>query len=749
MENKKIVLFAVALAAANGVWAQSKKSTEINDSAIHDSIKLKEVTVVAARPVVKMETDKMTYNVQQDTEAKAATVLDILRKVPMVTVDGQDNITVNGSSDFKVYVDNKPNPMFSANASQIFKAMPASMVKNIEVITNPGAKYDAEGTGGILNITLMKTNQANNTTNGYNGNVSLMASNRGSKGSAFISGSQGKLTYSANALYAYQRMNGSDIMLSRAEADGSNMAYQQHSNLKQPFAMGNISLGYEIDSLSNLNVSAGLTDFCQRTEGNPVTRMWGGRYGQGFSYGNWMKQKESHRSFNGSIDYQRFFNSERSSYMILSYLFNSNPSQTDNRIMYDNAEDISQITLANMLSKNKANGTEHTLQADFTEALSPHHKLNFGGKYVMHIDKADAQYYSLAADGETTLVPANSMNYKNTQNIAAGYAEWKGSMGKTSATAGMRYEHTWLSVDYHEGQGTDFNRNYGTLVPNASVSWTVNPSFNVGINYNMRIMRPGITYLNPYINRSDPTKLVYGNADLDVEKTHNVSMVLNYFSMRFMMNATLSQSFCNNKVEQYSFIDGHNLLNQTYGNVANNRTTKLNLFVNWLLFAKTRLVMTHELDYSNFSSDRLHTKNYGWHYSGYMGLQQQLPWQLEWSLGCIAQTRSYTLQGDNSGMSFVYSTLSKALLKDKLNLSLIFITPFSDKLDIKNRVYGTDYVQYMHVKVPIRQLNVTLTWKFGNTKKQFAQHKSNISNDFQNQQSQGQSISNMGTGSVQ
>ena len=117
MENKKIVLFAVALAAANGVWAQSKKSTEINDSAIHDSIKLKEVNVVAARPVVKMETAKMTYNVQQDTEAKAATVLDILRKVPMVTVDGQDNITVNGSSDFKVYVDNKPNPMFSANAS--------------------------------------------------------------------------------------------------------------------------------------------------------------------------------------------------------------------------------------------------------------------------------------------------------------------------------------------------------------------------------------------------------------------------------------------------------------------------------------------------------------------------------------------------------------------------------------------------------------------------------------------------------
>ena len=110
---------------------------------------LKGVEIVAQKPLVKMEVDKMTYKVSEDEDSKSYTVLDMLRKVPMVTVDGQDNITVNGSSSFKVYVDGMPNVMFSSNPSMIFKSMPASVVKSIEVMTNPGAKYDAEGAAGI------------------------------------------------------------------------------------------------------------------------------------------------------------------------------------------------------------------------------------------------------------------------------------------------------------------------------------------------------------------------------------------------------------------------------------------------------------------------------------------------------------------------------------------------------------------------------------------------------------------------
>ena len=428
-------------------FAQS--DVEKNDS-IWKDFDLASVTVVASKPLVKMETDKMTYNVQQDADAKASTVLDMLRKVPMVTVDGQDNITVNGSSSFKVYVDGKPNPMFSANPSQIFKAMPATMVKNIEVITNPGAKYDAEGTGGVLNIVLNKqaVNGAggNDFSNGYNGNISAAAGNQAQRISAFISGQQGKLTYSANGMYNHQRMNGTTISFDRFQKDGCTMNYYQNSDMKQPFSMGNISLSYELDSLSNISATAGLTTFNQKITGHPLTKMTGGIYGKGFEYGNEMKQNLGNTSFNGSIDYQRFFNKERTNYLILSYLFSTNPSHTDNYTFYDDISHVTALQLNDLLSKSKTRGTEHTFQADFTHSLSATQRLNFGAKYIARINRSDSRYYDVAANKTETLNPANSMEYKNTQNILAAYAEWKGNFGKIGTMLGTRYEQTWEKV---------------------------------------------------------------------------------------------------------------------------------------------------------------------------------------------------------------------------------------------------------------------------------------------------------------
>ena len=130
-----------------------QESLDLGDILIEDDIEaLESASVVAQRPLVKMEVDRMTYNVADDVDSQTQTVLEMLRKVPMVTVDAQDNITVNGSSSFQVTVDGKPSQMFSSNPAQIFKMMPASSVKDIQVITNPGVRYDAEGVGGVLNL---------------------------------------------------------------------------------------------------------------------------------------------------------------------------------------------------------------------------------------------------------------------------------------------------------------------------------------------------------------------------------------------------------------------------------------------------------------------------------------------------------------------------------------------------------------------------------------------------------------------
>ena len=204
-----------------------------------------------------------------------------------------------------------------------------------------------------------------------------------------------------------------------------------------------------------------------------------------------------------------------------------------------------------------------------------------------------------------------SMDYEHSNNIGALYAEYEGKWGMLGAKAGMRYERTWQDIKYHLGNGQDFKNDYGTLVPSASLSYTLAPTSNLGMTYNMRISRPGISYLNPYVDRSTPTALTYGNSDLDVEKTHNIALVFNAFSQKMMDNLNLSHNFTDNGIEQYSFDDG-TYLNTTYGNIVKRHLTGLNGYVNWLMFKNTRLFVNGGVSYVDLRSDKLDARNNGW-----------------------------------------------------------------------------------------------------------------------------------------
>ncbi|RYE16721.1 MAG: TonB-dependent receptor, partial [Sphingobacteriaceae bacterium] len=132
------------------------------------SNQLKEVSVVSARPILKREVDRIAYDVQADPESTVLTALDMLRKVPMLSVDAQDNIKLKGSGNYKILINNKESSLVAKNPSDVFKAMPASNIEKIEVITTPPAKYDAEGLAGIINITTKK-----NADQGYNGSINV------------------------------------------------------------------------------------------------------------------------------------------------------------------------------------------------------------------------------------------------------------------------------------------------------------------------------------------------------------------------------------------------------------------------------------------------------------------------------------------------------------------------------------------------------------------------------------------------
>ena len=678
--GRKEILRKVQLTATGG-------TINLGNLLVQDDTKqLKDVEVVAQKPLVKMETDKMTYDVQSDNDVKTNTVLDMLRKVPMVTVDGQDNITVNGQGSFKVYVDGKPNVMFSSNPSQIFKAMPASAVKSIEVVTNPGAKYDAEGVGGVLNI-IMNTGDGKSKAkmNGYNGSVALTLGNNGSRTTTFFSGQQGKLTYSANVMGAKFKSNGTETEMHRTSSDGSAMSYWQKGNTKINFTMANISLGYELDSMSNIGATFGLTGHTMKNDGHPTTTFSGGAYGTGFTYGNEMTMENKNMSFNGSVDYQRFFNKARTSSLTLSYLLTTSPAENNNRRIYDALPAVVSIPLTDLYSAAKMRGTEHTVQVDFTTPLGKGQTLSTGLKFISHRNSSDSKFYDITGGAEVYNA-ANSVNYKNTQSILAEYAEYSATMGKLGAKAGLRYEHTWEKVNFIVGSGADF------------------------------------------------------------KKSHNVSLVFNYFTPKFMMNMTLGEAFANNQIEQYSFMNG-TVLNTTYGNIVRSRWTNFSTFMNYAVTPKTRIMLNGGVDYGDIRSEKLGEYNHGWQASAFLGVQQTFPWKINWSMFMGGLTKKYLLQGHNGGFNMFTSTLSKSFIKDKLNLSLMYFVPLTGKMHIKQYSHGANFENHMNITIPAQHVALTITWNFGNTKKQFQTHESKITNDYQEKKNDQQMNSiGMGTG---
>ena len=703
---------------------------------------LKGVEVIAQKPLVKMDVDKMSYNVAEDEDSKSNTVLDMLRKVPMVTVDGQDNISVNGSSSFKVYVDGMPNAMFSSNPSMVFKSMPATAVKNIEVLTNPGAKYDAEGATGVLNIVMNKMDpQAAQSMNGYNGTIRLNGGNRQLGASAFLSGQQGKLSYSTNVMTSYVTPGNTTTETRQIQDNGASQIQTTENDVKVPVTMGSLTLGYQIDDKSVLNLTAQVNTLTMKSKGTALTLMGG--YGNDFSFDGTTDMKNSRASFSGSLDYQHFFNKEHTHSLGLTYQLDYSPATTEMTYNFGTSSEF--IDLTNRYSDNDDKTTNHIFQLDYTMPLGAGQTLSLGSKLQFHDATSDAKYYL-----KDVYDPSSSSEYEYQSSILAGYGEYAGNFNKIGIKAGLRYEHTWQDVAYHLGNGDDFKKNYGSLVPTASLQYNLGMGSNLGLTYNMRISRPGITYLNPYIDKTDPIALTYGNPELDVEKNHNISLVYNMFTAKLMVNLNLHHNFVDNAISQYSFYDSNNLLNNTYGNVVKRHQTGLSGYVNYLLAKDTRIFFNGGLNYTDLRSDALAQSNNGWTANAMVGLQQTLPLDLKLSLFAITSTKSYTLQGWTGGFNLLSTSLSKSLLKDKLNLSVSGSLGLNKNgnINIDSESRGKNFTSYTIAKVPISGVTFTVSYTFGNSKMRANQHVNRVQDDFIEQQSQGELLNSVGGGST-
>lgn len=689
---KRIITMTIALISAVAAQAQEQTST------LADTLALDGSAVVAQKVLVKMQADKITYKVEDDIDAKTSTVLDMLRKVPMVSVDAQDNITVNGSSSFQVYVDGMPNQMLSANPSQILKMMPATVVKHIEVITNPGAKYDAEGVGGVINlITGLLKEEGKALTEGQYGSVTLQGSTKGYGGGVFYSMQKGKWAFSLTGNASDAHMNGTESLIERTQKlpDGDFVTTTSAiADIRTPFYNGSFNLSYEIDSLNLITAGAGYTgtsilmdnDF-QIEMKSPLLE---------YAYGGTILSKTIVNGITANVDYQHLWASKPERSLVVSYQFSGSPTDSDIENRFDG--DI----IPDRMTDRFTNSTSHVVQTDFSTPLGSKagHVLNAGAKFTARHNSSDQDSYM----------------YDFYNNIGALYAEYSGKFGPVDMKVGARHERTWQNVTYDQTPEMNFNLAYGNLVPNASLQYNISMVQNIGLSYNMRISRPGITYLNPFVdNISDPSAVSYGNPDLIPETGHNVSLTYNYFSPKWILNMSLRQGFVRNGMSAYSFYDNDHLMNTTYGNIVNSGTTGLNAFVMWIPGQKTRVILNGSTSYTDIRSEELEQKNSGWTYSALLGVQQTLPWDLRLSANAIASGRAVTLQGWSSGMLVGTLGLTKTFLDDRLGVSLSGISHLTGGrgLKVESMSETKEFVSRTVTSIPIRMISMNLTFSFG------------------------------------
>ena len=711
------------------------------------SNELGQVEVVAQKPLVKADIDKIEYNVQDDPDSKSNSVLEMLRKVPLVTVDGEDNIKVNGSSSFKVYVNGKPNNMMSNNPTEVLKSMPANSIKHIEVITNPGPKYDAEGVGGILNIVTVGSG-----LEGYTATFSGNVSNMGAGGGLFGTVKSGKLTVSARYNYNYNDRprsysGGNRRTVGDITEGSSDLDYDGSSKGHGNFQSGSMEASYEIDTLRLVSMSFGLWGGGNNsTSINNTLATAPGTSNELYRYVSDGRSKSSWYSIDGGVDYQRMFH-VKDRMFTLSYKINTSPQTSDSYSTYNDmhaATDWEDFLkrLYDLNNDGSQNTTEHTFQADYTTPIGKIHTLEAGAKYILRDNSSEDDRYErqIGTTGDYVLDEEHSSHYKHQNDILAAYMGYGLRVKKISGRLGVRYEHTKQEVKYLLGRGDNFNKNFDDVVPSASIGYKLTDMSNLRFGYNMRIYRPGIWYLNPYLDDSNPTNISQGNSHLDSEKSHSFNLSYSNFTQKFNINLSARYSFTNNSIErvteQVKDTDipglqnptGKEVLYSTYQNIGKSKNASLSGYVNWNATSNTRI-------YANFYGNYTYMeganglKNDGWNLFAYGGAQQSLPHDWRISLNIYGRTPWIMLQGKGSSFFDYELSVNKSFLNKRLTLSAFASNFFKKYTSPTSSIEGVGFTQDSWNRYTRQRFGVSVSYRIGELKASVKKAARTISND--------------------
>ena len=538
---------------------------------------LNEVQVTGVASLIEEKVDRLVYNAEKDFTSKGGDAADVMRKVPMLSVDLDGNVSLRGSSNVRVLINNKPSTIVASSVADALKQIPADMIKTVEVITSPSAKYDAEGSAGIINIVTKK-----NTLQGLTLNVESSVGNRGSNLNLNGNYRRGNMGMSLGGFGRanYNIIGKLESVQTAKLASGGSFITNQNSDSRNAGSFGNYNLGWDWDISKTSSVTASVRygarnqltvqDLATRLNNNGVPLRSSLRH---------VDSKDLSGTWDVNVDYTKQLGKPQQEFSISTQFSRNNR----NNNFLANLLDITNNSITSReRNDNLSYNQETTVQLDYQTPIGQRQLIEFGGKGIMRQISSDYQYLMAVGENGAFMInpnrPANVFDYN--QNVVGSYVSYTlSTKSKYSIKAGARYEYTTINANFRTDKQVTIP-DYGNLVPSINISKNLRGNLTLKAAYNRRLQRPSIQFLNPNLNAANPQSITFGNPNLAPELTDNYELSVSKYLKTTYLNLTAFVRHTGNAIEAVRTTDDLGVISTTYQNIGQQDAYGLNLFGN-------------------------------------------------------------------------------------------------------------------------------------------------------------------------
>ena len=534
---------------------------------------LNEVTIVGQRALIEEKVDRTVYNAENDFSNRGGDATDVLRKVPLLSVDLDGNVSMRGSQNVRVLINNRPSTITAGSVADAMKSIPAEMIKSVEVITSPSAKYDAEGSAGIINI-ITKKNTLQGGSLSIDAASGLRGSNLGLNGNyktgkmGFSLGGFGRAGYNTTGSFQNSqitRNSGNDEIVTNQKANTDNNTLS-----------GRYTFGWEYDINEKNYISSsvlyGLRNFNTYQNGLLIENFQDKNL-LNSSFRN-AEVKDNSGTVDVNLNYTHLFKKPQQEFSILTLISRNNRTNNFLNAIYNNDQNAIDSYLKNI---NESFNQEITVQLDYQNPIGKNQMIEFGGKQILR--KVTSDFQTLVADASNSFNPVFDNVFTYDQDITAGYfSHTLSTPSKYSFKTGLRYEYTRVDAAFDNAENPAFNLSYGALVPSINISKRLGSGNTVKLSYNRRIQRPSLQFLNPNIQAANPLNISVGNPKLDPEFTNNLELGYSTFIKSSSLSLSAFIRNTNNSIQSVRDLLGTDTIRTSFANIGKENAYGLSIF---------------------------------------------------------------------------------------------------------------------------------------------------------------------------